>query len=266
MPSAQLATVKIERRLDMTPEHFKIWLERPPDFPFRPGQYCTIGSGGIERPYSIVSAPREPLLELFIERIEPPLGQLTPLLHELGVGDSVTIRPRAKGTFQLRAGYRHHVLIATVTGIAPFVSMLREWIEDPTADTVFHVLDGASYVDEFCYDDELREMAQAHPSIRFLPTCSRPDDPRNAGWRGTAGRVNTIVPGYLADLGADPESTCLYACGHPEMIADVRLRCPAFEIAEERYWREPKPRGPGGSQPAARRRSTAHKSVVPLRT
>ena len=250
MSGVNLATVRIQKRLDLTPEHFKIWLERPPDFPFRPGQYCTIGAGGIERPYSIVSSPSEPLLELFVERIAPPLGQLTPLLHALGVGDAVTIRPRAKGTFVLKPGYRNQVLIATVTGIAPFVSMLRAWTEEPSAETVFHVLDGASYVDEFCYDQELHALAQRHPSIHFVPTCSRPQDPRNAGWRGATGRVNEIVPEYLAERRLDPGETRLYACGHPQMIEDVKMRCGAFAVAEERYWRAPKPARRGSPEPA----------------
>jgi ferredoxin-NADP reductase len=48
--------------VDFTPDHFKLWLEPAEPFTFAPGQYCTIGVEGIERPYSIVSSPREPLI------------------------------------------------------------------------------------------------------------------------------------------------------------------------------------------------------------
>lgn len=236
-----LPTVAIRKRLDVTPEHFKLWLERPAEFPFEPGQYCTIGASGIERPYSIVSSPSEPLLELFVERIPPPEGQLTPLLHELGVGDAVTIRPRAKGKFLLRKPFRNHVMIATVTGIAPFISMLRRWTEEPSGDAHFYVLDGASYVDEFCYDAELRGLAERYPNIRFVPTCSRPGDSRNTGWNGVTGRVNEIAEHYVREYELQPADTCLYLCGHPQMIEDVKTRfAGAFAIAEERYWKEPK--------------------------
>jgi ferredoxin-NADP reductase len=153
-------------------------------FTFEPGQYCTLGVAGVERPYSIVSSPREPLLELFVELIPPPLGSLTPLLHALSVGATVTLRPRAKGVFLLRPEFRNHVMVSTVTGVAPFVSMLRYWLESPADDKRMYVLEGASFLDEFGYDDELRALAARNPKVRFVPTCSRPDDPRNAGWKG----------------------------------------------------------------------------------
>ena len=115
----KVISATIERRVDLTREHFKIWLRCAESFPFEPGQYCTVGVDGVERPYSIVSSPREPLLELFVELIPPPLGHLTPLLHALRVGDTVTLRPRAKGVFLLRPEFRNHVMVATVTGVCP---------------------------------------------------------------------------------------------------------------------------------------------------
>ncbi|HEY8520142.1 MAG TPA: FAD-binding oxidoreductase [Gammaproteobacteria bacterium] len=234
-----LPTTVVAKRVDLTADHFKLWLERPAGFDFLPGQYITVGVDGIERPYSIVSSPREPLIELFVERIPPPEGKLTPRLHALRVGDSVTIRPRAKGVFLLRPAFRNHLFIATVTGIAPFMSMLRHWAEAPYGELSFYVLDGASYMEQFCYDDELRALAALHPSVRFVPTCSRPADPRNAGWRGVTGRVNLIAERFVKEWGLRPEDTCIYACGHPQMIADVKARFGhAFEVAEERYWKE----------------------------
>jgi NAD(P)H-flavin reductase len=193
----------------------------------------------VERPYSIVSSPREPLLELFIERIPPPVGHLTPLLHALCVGDTVTVRPRAKGVFLLRPEYRNHVMVATVTGVAPFVSMLRHWAEGERDDRRMFVLEGASFRDEFGYDEELAALAEEHGQVTFVPTCSRPDDPRNAGWRGQVGRVNTIVERYVCEWGLEPAATCIYACGHPQMIEDLRARYggTAFAFEEERFWK-----------------------------
>jgi hypothetical protein len=70
-----------------------LWLKPEVEFQFIPGQYITIGAGGIERPYSIVSAPYEPHIELFIEYLLPEHGgKLTPLLHAQHVGDMLTIR------------------------------------------------------------------------------------------------------------------------------------------------------------------------------
>jgi ferredoxin--NADP+ reductase len=235
----KVASAEIVRRVDLTAEHFKIWLKCAEPFSFEPGQYCTLGVDGVERPYSIVSSPREPLIELFVELIPPPEGHLTPLLHALGVGDTVTLRPRAKGVFLLRPEFRNHVMVATVTGIAPFVSMLRHWLEGPADDRRMYVLEGASFHDELGYDEELRELAARHSNVQFVPTCSRPKDPRNISWTGQVGRVHTIVERYVSEWGLSPAETCIYACGHPQMIEDLRNRYTGtgFAFEEERFWK-----------------------------
>jgi ferredoxin/flavodoxin---NADP+ reductase len=235
----KVTSATIVRRVDLTPEHFKIWLRTAEPFPFKPGQYCTVGVANVERPYSIVSSPREPLLELFVELIPPPLGHLTPLLHPLKVGDTVTLRPRAKGVFLLRPEFRNHVMVSTVTGVAPFVSMLRYWLDGPVDDSRMYVLEGASFRDEFGYDEELRALAERDARVRFVPTCSRPDDPRNAGWNGQVGRVHTVVERYVREWELKPAETCIYACGHPQMIEDLRSRYAGsgFEFEEERFWK-----------------------------
>ena len=242
VPNSPLtSTASIVRRVDFTPDHFKLWLEPTEPFTFVPGQFCTIGVDGIERPYSIVSSPREPLIELFIELIWPPKGRLTPLLHKLRVGDTVTLRRRAKGKFVLNPEYRRHVMVATATGVAPFVSMLRYALAAPRDNDAFYVLQGASYADEFGYDAELVALAARHANARFVPTCSRPQEPRNAEWRGETGRVNTIVERYVRDWGLQPAETCLYACGNPQMIEDVQARYAntEFQVVSEGFWRSP---------------------------
>lgn len=227
--------------MDFTADHFKLWLQPSEPFTFVPGQYCTIGVGGLERPYSIVSSPHEPLIELFVELIWPPNGRLTPLLHGLKVGDTVTLRPRAKGVFVLHPEYRHHVMVATVTGVAPFVSMLRHALA--TAEYgghSFYVLEGASYVDEFGYDAELGAFAASHPNVTFVGTCSRAHEQRNALWKGETGRVNTIVERFIRAWALKPAATCVYACGNPQMIEDVKARAGAagFHVEAERFWKE----------------------------
>jgi NAD(P)H-flavin reductase len=151
----------------------------------------------------------------------------------------VTLRPRAKGVFLLRPEFRNHVMVATVTGVAPFVSMLRYWLEGPLDDSRMYVLEGASFRDEFGYDDELAVLAERHANVQFVPTCSRPDDPRNVGWNGQVGRVHTIVERYVREWGLKPADTCIYACGHPQMIEDLRGRYAGsgFEFEEERFWK-----------------------------
>ena len=55
----KFTTCKLIKREDLTHDLIKFWLEPEESFNFKPGQYCTIGTGGIERPYSIVSSPDE---------------------------------------------------------------------------------------------------------------------------------------------------------------------------------------------------------------
>jgi ferredoxin--NADP+ reductase len=130
-------------------------------------------------------------------------------------------------------------MVSTVTGVAPFVSMLRHWCEGPADERRMYVLEGASFIDEFGYDDELRALAAREPRVQFVPTCSRPNDPRNAGWRGEVGRVHTIVERYARAWGLTPGDTCMYACGHPQMIEDLRERYAGagFRLEEERFWK-----------------------------
>ena len=181
----KLATTTITSREDITHDLWKVWIEKPEGFQFKPGQYCTIGVDGIERAYSIVSAPYEDDLELFVELVPPPDGNLTPLLHEIGVGKTVTIRPRAKGIFVLNPTLPNQLFVATVTGVVPYVSILRQYLHDGMSGHNFHVLMGASYANEFAYDEELQRLADEHPEfITFVPTVSRPDEEPNVNWQG----------------------------------------------------------------------------------
>src|SRR5919109_4187417 len=170
--AARLPTARIVRRLDCTDDLFLLWLEPSVEFPFTPGQYITIGTGGIERPYSIASAPYEPAIELFVEYVLPQYGgKLTPLLYARHVGDRLTMRPKAKGRFTRRAGVTNHVMVATVTGIAPYVSMIRQFIHDREScadrldESRFFVMQGASHRDEFVYDEEVRKLSSRYPEL-----------------------------------------------------------------------------------------------------
>lgn len=245
----RFTTAEITRRVDLTEDLWKIWLRPEQHFDFKPGQYCTIGAEGIERPYSIVSSPDEAEIELFIELVPPPDGNLTPVLYGMGVGETVTLRPRPKGIFVLKPEFKNHVMVGTVTGMAPYVSMLRKFLNDSSwpenngvarPDYRFHVLEGASYKDEFGYDEELEALAKKHSFIKFMPSVSRPAESRNDGWQGAVGRINTLVEAYVADADLEPDETCVYACGHPQMIEDVgrRFEGTGFHFEEERFWKD----------------------------
>ena len=238
---ARLPRAKVVERQDITEDLMIIKLEPEVEFDFKPGQYCTVGLESVERAYSIVSAPHEASIELFVELVPLPDGVLTPKMWDLKVGESMSVRPRAKGIFTLDEKYQHHLMVATVTGIAPFMSTLRSYIHRGGSGHKFYVLQGASYQDEFTYKEEMEEMASAHPeAVTYVATVSRPDEERNVGWTGARGRVNSIVEEYVDRFGLSPDDTMVYACGHPGMIEDVRERLDprGFQVMEERYWKQ----------------------------
>ncbi|HXZ99539.1 MAG TPA: FAD-binding oxidoreductase [Candidatus Binatia bacterium] len=233
--------------------HGDLWVMRiTTDFPlgFRPGQYCTlalpVGGRLVERPYSICSSPEEAEIELFIERV--PNGELTVPLYELGVGAEMPVRRRCKGLFLREAPVagHDHLFIATVTGIAPFLSFLRtlrrradrgEW--KPEARIV--LLHGASVSGEHGYLGEMRALESAVDWFTYIPTISRPWlDP---DWPGEVGRVEDVIRKHADRLDLRPGSASAFICGNPQMIDNVKgaLRRRGFEEAtvhEEQYWPE----------------------------
>jgi ferredoxin/flavodoxin---NADP+ reductase len=238
----------ITRRQDYSPTLWSVWMKPPEPLAFKAGQYVAFGVDNhdkvLERAFSIVSSPYEPELEFFIERV--PEGALSPKLYELEVGDAVYMRKKAKGIFNVdvKSGHTQHFLISTVTGIAPYVSMVRTLAKDLKEGRLEQpfrlvVLQGVSRSDEFGYDKEMQAVAEEHPWLTYIPTISRPwEDPE---WRGERGRVDDLVRKYADNLGLTPETTTIYLCGNPGMIVNARdmLRRCGFEqtsIKEETYW------------------------------
>ncbi|MBI4234582.1 MAG: ferredoxin--NADP reductase [Chloroflexi bacterium] len=233
-----LPRAKLIWRKDLTPDIMLIKLQPEIPFTFKPGQYCTLGLEGIERAYSIVSAPHEPLLEIFVELV--PSGELTPRMWKLKVGDSMSIRPTAKGVFTMDERHPNQFMLGTVTGVAPYVSIIRSYLHHKKSGHRFFVLYGASYQDECPYSEEMEGLAAQHPEfIAYVPTVSRPQEERNRGWRGATGRVNTIAEEWAQRFGLQTSNTLVYACGHPGMIEDVKQRFipKGWKVKEERFWK-----------------------------
>ena len=237
----KLLEAKVTNRIDVTEDLLIMCITKPDGYTFKPGQYCTIGIDGLERAYSIVSAPHESELELFVELVHPPDGMLTPEIWKLKEGDIITIRPRAKGIFTFKPKYQKHLFVATVTGVVPYISILRDYLHYNQTGHQFYLLFGASYQSEFTYKDEIVKISQSHSDlIKFVPTVSRPQETANSSWEGEIGRVNKIVGKYIEQYNLDVENTLIYACGHPGMIEDVKEKWVpnGFKVEEERFWKE----------------------------
>lgn len=239
---------RITKRTNLAEDLWVIRVDPGGEFRFAPGQYATLGVDGagklIERAYSIVSAPHETELEIFIELV--PQGELTPLLYRLDVGAELAMRKIPKGRFTLdvKSGRKNHLLLCTVTGIAPFVSYIRsmekEWREGKLDGTHrLFVINAASRSWEFGYRDEFECAAASIPWLKYVPTISRPWE--DADWKGETGRVEDLLRKYADEWGLDGTNTTAYLCGHPQMIENSkgilhRKRFGKEAIREEVYW------------------------------
>ncbi|MCH8493036.1 MAG: ferredoxin--NADP reductase [Idiomarina sp.] len=109
---------------------FSFRTTRKPSFTFENGQFVMLGievdNKPLLRAYSIASANYEDELEFF--SIKVPNGALTSRLQHLQVGDTLSLSTRPAGT--LVAGYlkpgKHLYLLATGTGLAPFMSIIKD--------------------------------------------------------------------------------------------------------------------------------------------
>lgn len=236
----------ITERRDLSEDLWTVRVALDCPFSFKPGQYATLGvtdeEGLHERAYSIVSSPLEKELEFFIELV--PEGELTPLLYKLKTGDSMSVRKSAKGLFVLdrKSGHTHHLMVATVTGIAPFISMLRSFAlgaEAPPENTRILVIEAASRSWEFPYRVELDALARKLPFVEIVHSISRPwEDP---AWSGERGRAEDLVRKYADAGGFTAGRTTAYLCGHPQMIENtksilLRAGIEKASLHEEIYW------------------------------
>jgi ferredoxin/flavodoxin---NADP+ reductase len=234
-------STKISERRDWAPGLMSLSLEASAS-PFVPGQFVNLGLelGGerIKRSYSLASplgAPCELYLSLVTE------GVLTPALFERGPGDSVWLDDRALGFFTL-----DHVpaaerlwMIATGTGLGPFLAMLRS----PTVWQRFTrvvVLHGVRYVSHLGYKAELERLAAEHATqLTYLPLVTREPPPEG----GLSGRLPALIAsGELEgrlEIGFDPAQDHVLLCGNPAMISEVQSVLAARGLEKHR------PRKPG---------------------
>jgi len=128
-PDPQYVQAEVIYREQFCDDVILIRIKPGEPFSFNPGQYATIALetsvGTVKRPYSIASSPHEEYLEFCIDLVKQ--GELTPKLWALQPGDRLFIRRRMAGAFVLeeRSGLMNHLFCGTVTGAAPFISMVR---------------------------------------------------------------------------------------------------------------------------------------------
>ncbi|WP_414643520.1 ferredoxin--NADP reductase [Brevundimonas sp.] len=224
---------------------FSFAVERPESFRFRSGEFVMLGLPAAEpggkpvlRAYSIASPAWADELEFF--SIQVPDGPLTSRLGRLEAGDRILLGRKPTGTLvldALRPGRRLY-LIASGTGLAPWLSVLRDpetW-ERFEQVIVTHTVREAgdlayrAFLEGGIHDDPLVGEAAAARLV-YYPTVTR-------GPFARTGRItDRIADGRLfADLGLpagfDPAGDRVMLCGSMAMIRDVAALLEAAGLVE----------------------------------
>jgi CDP-4-dehydro-6-deoxyglucose reductase len=188
------------------------------EFHFTPGQFVSllekVDGKEITRAYSIASPRGGNHFALCLNRV--PDGVLSSFLFTLRPGEEVEMH-EPLGYFTLRHPERRAVFVATGTGIAPFRSMLLDYL--PKTQPHITLLFGARHEQDLLYREDMERMAREFETFRFLPTLTRP----NESWQGRTGRVQAHLDEALNLRG--PEEIInidVYVCGLKEMVDDVR--------------------------------------------
>jgi len=223
-----------------------------PPLAFEAGQFVRLaldlvaGDAGsrIARPFSFVNPPQDPVLEFY--GVIVPEGPLSPRLAGLREGDTVLVADNPSGFLVLSEvpAAEDLWLVATGTGIAPFLSILRTetpWQRYKRVILV-HAVRQAS---ELVYRDLIEKFQSRQKQFKYVSFVSRENHAASLGGRIPA----AIRDGRLEALAQPiaPERSQFMLCGNPQMLRDVaaeliarglrknRRRTPG-QITVESFW------------------------------
>jgi ferredoxin/flavodoxin---NADP+ reductase len=237
---------KIAARVDWAEGLWSIRLDARPTV-FVPGQFVNIGltidGVYVKRSYSLASPPHLPA-ELFL--VVVPGGALTPRLFELGLGDHLLMSPQGAGVFTLEhvPEAREAWLVCTGTGLAPYLSMMRDGEVFRRFGEIV-LVHAVRHGRDLAYRDEIEGLTEQR-GVRYVPVVSREDEPGCLRGRVPALIENGQLEGR-AGLVLSPDRSHVLLCGNPAMIADTtaalsqrglkkhRRRDPGH-ITFEKYW------------------------------
>lgn len=228
--------------------------------PFEPGQFLHLAGfpNGISddadddtrekqrvnRPYSVAS-PHSDRLEFFIVRVDD--GELTPHLWALEPGDDVEVSEKAAGRFTLKKtpDAENLWLIATGTGLAPYIAMMRT--DEPWERfKKIVIVHGVRHADDLAYTEELQELEKARGgNFKFVQALTR-----ESSEGALHGRIPSLVESGELEEAAGckmSQASAVLLCGNPAMLDSMeevlgkrsmvkhRSKAPG-QIVLERYW------------------------------
>ncbi len=227
---SSLATEKVLSVHHWTDTLFSFTTTRDPGFRFKNGHFTMIGLQQADRrpllrAYSIVSANYEDQLEFF--SIKVPDGPLTSALQHIQPGDDILVSRKPTGTLvqdHVLPG-RNLYLLSTGTGLAPFMSIIKDPEIYQSFDRVI-LTHGCRYVRELAYADTITGQLpdneyfgdEVRRKLRYYPTVTR------EAFRNTGRLTDLIASGKLArDLGMpalNHKDDRFMICGSPAMLKE----------------------------------------------
>lgn len=192
--------------------------------PFEAGQYTSlaldIDGKRIAQPYSILSAPGERPLEFFFyTQLD---GQLSARLSRLQTGDSVYVQQLPEGSFTLKQvpQGRDLWLLATGTGVAPFLSMIKAaqvWERFEQVILVYAVRQW----EDIAYSELIANTEQQYPGrFRFVPFVSRETVEGTVHGHIPASISNGTIERVAGRILSLSDSQVML-CGNPGMVQDA---------------------------------------------
>ncbi|MEM7193745.1 MAG: ferredoxin--NADP reductase [Pseudomonadota bacterium] len=222
---------------------FTIKTTRDPSLRFRNGEFAMIGievdGKPLMRAYSMASSNYENYLEFYSIKVQD--GPLTSRLQHIKVGDELLVSKKPTGTLlwdHLRPG-KHLYLLSTGTGLAPFLSIIK----DPEIYENFEkviLVHGCRYINELTYQQlithELLENEYFGDAVKdkliYYPAVTR-EPFKNYG------RITTLLESgkLLNDIGMPPfsvEDDRFMLCGGPSMLKSLTEILDGFGFQETR--------------------------------
>ncbi|HVF62617.1 MAG TPA: ferredoxin--NADP reductase [Casimicrobiaceae bacterium] len=209
---------------------FSFTTTRDPGFRFENGHFVMVGlpvdGKSLMRAYSIASANHDEYLEFF--SIKVANGPLTSRLQHLKVGDEVLVSRKPTGTLTLHdvSPGKHLYLLATGTGLAPFLAIIKDPETYHRFDKIV-LVHGVRQVDELAYRQVITEELPSNEyfgenvrdKLIYYPTVTR-EKFRNQG------RLTELIKSgkLFADIGFPPLDRGIdraMVCGSAAMLRET---------------------------------------------
>jgi len=196
------------------------------DFSFQPGQIGQLGILGVGEATFAISSP--PSVKDHIQFSVMKTGEVTSAIHELAVGDKVTVRAPLGCAFPTADWEGKNILlIAGGIGMAPLRSLFLDLLDHRDRYGDLKLIYGARTPDDLCFQQDCRAW-EAGAGMGFTATV----DSEHPGWDGCVG----LVPSVVEAQGLPPEGTVAVTCGPPIMIKYTLASLDKMGFREEQIY------------------------------